>query len=67
MEEKSELELFNQEIDQVNAVVEHVSLELSEMENPTKEDSTRIWKDMKDALSPEAFSALQKVTAQLYH
>lgn len=63
---KSELELFNQEIDQVNAVVEHVSLELSEMENPTKEDSMRIWKDVKDALSPEAFSALQKVTAQLY-
>ena len=63
---QEELENFNQEIDQVNAVVEHVSVQLSEMENPTKEDSINIWKDVKDSLSPEAFSALQKVTAQLY-
>ena len=63
---QKELDHFNDEIDQVNALVEHVSVQLSEMENPTKEDSMEIWKNVKDTLSPEAFSALQKVTAQLY-
>ncbi len=57
---------FNAEIDQVNATVSFVANELAEMEDPRSEDSIRIWKDVKDLLSPEAFSALIKVTGQLY-
>ncbi len=63
---ESERMSFNAEIDQVNATVSFVADELAEMEDPKSEDSVRIWKDVKDLLSPEAFSALSKVTAQLY-
>ena len=49
-----------------DATVSFVADELAEMEDPKSEDSVRIWKDVKDLLSPEAFSALSKVTAQLY-
>lgn len=61
----SELEQFNSEIDQVNALASHVDAELSLLSNPSVEDSAAIWASIKDAVSPETFSAMQKISSQL--
>lgn len=61
-----ELEKFNSEVDQINALAAYVDSELERMEKPTKEDSAALWSEVKDTLSPEAFSGLVKVTSQIY-
>ncbi len=61
-----EIVSFNNEIDEVNFLVSYVSSEAAKMEKPTSEEVVVIWNGVKDAISPEAFSAMQKVTAQLY-
>lgn len=61
-----ELLSFNAEIDQVNAIASHIDSELGAMKNPTVEDSAALWQSLKAAIAPETFSALQKVTVQLY-
>jgi hypothetical protein len=61
-----ELQNFNNEVDQINALAAYVDTELSRMNKPTKEDSAALWSEVKDTLSPEAFSALVKVTSQIY-
>lgn len=64
----SEVELanFNAEVDQVNALAAFVDSELANMEKPTQRDSAELWLEVKDTLSPEAFSALIKITNQIY-
>lgn len=57
---------FNAEVDQINALAAFVDSELERMSKPTKEDSAALWSEVKDALSPEAFTALVKVTSQIY-
>lgn len=61
-----ELRGFNTEIDQINALAAFVDTELERMQKPTKEDSANLWREVKDSLSPEAFSGLIKVTNQIY-
>jgi len=61
-----ELQSFNAEVDQINAPASYVDSEPERMNEPTKEDSAAIWTEVKDTLSPEAFSALVKVTSQIY-
>ena len=55
---------FNSEIDQVNALAFHVDSELSGLANPTVNDSVNIWDSVKDAVSPETFSAMLKIASQ---
>jgi hypothetical protein len=61
----AEVASFNSEIDQVNALASHVGSELSGLTNPTVNDSVAIWASVKDAISPETFTAMQKISAQL--
>lgn len=61
-----ELQSFNAEVDQINALAAYVDSELERMNKPTKEDSAALWSEVKDTLSPEAFSGLVKVTSQIY-
>lgn len=61
-----ELQSFNAEVDQINALAAYVDSELERMNKPTKEDSAALWSEIKDTLSPEAFSGLVKVTSQIY-
>lgn len=63
---QAELQNFNAEVDQINALAAFVDSELERMEKPTQEDSAHLWLEVKDSLSPEAFSALIKVTSQIY-
>jgi hypothetical protein len=62
----SEMESFNSEIDQVNALSVHVTSQMVSLSSPTVEDSVAAWGSVHDSVSPEAFSAMQKITAQLY-
>ena len=63
---ESERLSFNSQIDEVNAVNAQVTAEVSSIEDATAEDAKAVWETARSALSPEAFSALQKVTLQLY-
>lgn len=61
-----ELNSFNQEIDQVNALASYVDSEVAQMKDATEDDAAEIWKDVKNEVRPETFSALVKITKQLY-
>lgn len=61
----AELELYNAEIDQVNALASHVDNELSQVAKPSLKDSAAVWATVQDAISPGTFSAMQKITSQL--
>jgi hypothetical protein len=56
---------FNQEIDQINALASYVAAEISLMKNPKAEDAAQIWMDVRNEISPEAFSALAKVSKKI--
>lgn len=59
---KEEVASFNSEIDQANALLEEAEAELSKLSNPSLKDSRMIWASLKDTVSPETFSAMQKIT-----
>ncbi len=56
---------FNSEIDQVNMLAAHVDRELSQIKNPTAEDSEALWSTVTDAVAPETLKAMQRVSLQL--
>jgi hypothetical protein len=62
----SELEIYNSEIDQVNALAAHVDHELGKLAQPTIQDSAAIWSSVQDTVSPESFKVMQKITSLLY-
>lgn len=62
---EAELASFNDEVDQANALLEEAEAELSKLSNPSLEDSKMIWASLKDSVSPETFSAMQKITSQI--
>ncbi len=55
---------FNEEIDQANILISDVSHQLSTIENLTVEDSASLWDSMRSFVSPETFSAMQKIVSQ---
>ena len=63
---ESERVSFNAEIDQVNALNSQVTEELAALENATLADSQTAWMEASKSLSAETFSAMQKVTLQLF-
>ena len=63
----SELSAYNTELDQLNALAEYVDMEVIKDGEPTANKAAAIWNDVKDAVSPQAFSALVKVNSQLYN
>ena len=62
-----ELESYNREIDQVNALASYAAEELAKLHNPTAEDSKMIWQRLQTEVSPETFSTLTKIVTQSKH
>lgn len=62
---ESELLAFNQEVDQINALAAYVNMEISSHEKPSAMDAANLWNDVRSEISPEAFSALAKVSGHL--
>lgn len=62
---KSEFLSFNSEIDQVNAVMNMVSEEVSQINNATAKESAEVWDNAREHLSAETFSAMVKVAQQM--
>jgi hypothetical protein len=60
----NELAVYNSEVDQANMLVADVSAELSKIEKPTNEDSGVAWAKVKDLVSAETFSVMQKIVSQ---
>lgn len=60
----SELETYNDEVDQANMLVSDVASELSEFENPSAQDSATIWNSVKDFVSPATYKVMQKIASQ---
>jgi hypothetical protein len=63
---QSELQSYINDLEEINALTTHVSSELASISNPTIEESAAVWTSVKEAVSADTFSALVKVTAQLY-
>lgn len=61
----SEIDSFNSEIDQVNALAAHVDSEMAARGSKDPQVASQIWLEVKDAVAPETFSAMVKVTAGL--
>lgn len=62
----TEIMSFNSEVDQINALASDVDQELKAMGSNKSEDAAALWLEARENISPEAFSALVKVTAELY-
>ncbi|MES2527462.1 MAG: hypothetical protein V4598_10260 [Bdellovibrionota bacterium] len=60
----SELAVYNSEIDQANMLVADVKSELSKIEKPSEADSAKAWGNVKDLVSAETFSVMQKIVSQ---
>lgn len=59
-----EAQLYNSEIDQVNALASEVSEELSLIKNPTEQDSSKAWLSVKEYLSPETLKVMGKIVTR---
>ncbi|MGE3608148.1 MAG: hypothetical protein AB7I27_01075 [Bacteriovoracaceae bacterium] len=60
-----EMNSFNSEIDQANFLISEVNHELSQIESPSAQDAAKIWKDLKELVSPETYAVMGKITSQL--
>lgn len=58
----SEMIAYNAELNEINLIFQEVVSELEE--NPSHEAATSIWSDYQEALSIDAFSALNKIISQ---
>lgn len=56
---------FNAEVDQINALAAFVDYEISSIKNATNEDAAAVWNEVRGEISPEAFSALGKVSQNI--
>lgn len=63
---KSELDSFNREVDEVNALASYVDRRLQVTEDAKVEDAKEIWEEVRGAVSEETFSVLIKISNQLY-
>lgn len=61
---ESERLQFNSELDQANILFAEVSEQVASIKNATVEDSANIWEEVKDLVSPETFSTMQKIVSQ---
>ena len=59
-----ELESYNSNLDQANAIEANVESDLSKIKNPTPQQSYSAWSQYSDALPAQTFSAMQKIATQ---
>lgn len=57
----AELSAYNNELDKINLVRENVESQVSGNSNESVQDASKLWDKYRSDLSPEAFSAAQKV------
>ncbi|MES2527463.1 MAG: hypothetical protein V4598_10265 [Bdellovibrionota bacterium] len=55
---------FNAELDEANMLLAEVASEMTKIQKPTAQDSVSAWSQVKDMVSAETFSAMQKIAAQ---
>lgn len=60
-----EIDSYNREIDQVNALASYVDGRMAELKKPKTEDAKKVWEEVADSVYPETFSAMQKITASM--
>ena len=60
-----EMQAYNSELDEVNAVRDEVTARLLESKNPTMELSQATWSEFKGSISPEAFSVVEKISLHM--
>ncbi len=58
---KSEMESYNHDLDQLNAMMTEISHELGMMKKPTIDDSVELWSGLKGAVSASTLAAIQKL------
>lgn len=61
-----EIELYNLEIDQVNAIASYVDSKMADIKNPKVEDSKAVWEYVSHSVSPETFKAMQTITTKMF-
>lgn len=59
----SELEIYNSEVDQANALLADVKSELSKLEKPSAQDSKIAWDAVSGLISPETYATMQKIVS----
>ncbi|MES2526736.1 MAG: hypothetical protein V4598_06600 [Bdellovibrionota bacterium] len=57
-----EMESYNRELDQLNAMMIEISHDLEEMKKPTVEDAVSLWSGLKGAVSASTLAAIKKIT-----
>lgn len=62
----AELSAYNAEIDEINALANFVDANMTKKGEAGIAESRDLWADVKDSISPEAFSALVKVTSPAF-
>ena len=60
-----EMQAYNSELDEVNAVRDEVTAKLLQSKNPTMEQSQATWSELKVSISPEAFSVVEKISLHM--
>lgn len=61
-----ELKAYNDEIDELNSLAQFVDSNITREGKEGLQESAALWGDIKDAVSPEAFSALVKVMSPAF-
>jgi hypothetical protein len=62
---EKEIASYNYELDSARNVLDQAASQFKELKNPTREDSARIWQSLKGSVSPETFTAMGHVLAQM--
>lgn len=61
-----ELAAYNSELDEINALANFVDANMTKKGEAGLSESRDLWTDVKDSISPEAFSALVKITSPAF-
>ncbi|HUP56407.1 MAG TPA: hypothetical protein VM598_03070 [Bdellovibrionota bacterium] len=61
-----ERQAFNDELAEINAEAQAIARKLSSLREPKVEDAAMMWKDSAARLSPEAMTALERVSARMH-
>ncbi len=59
---KQEMESYNRELDQLNALMDEISHDLEAMKKPTLDDAVGLWSGLKGAVSASTLAAIKKIT-----
>ena len=62
---KGEMESYNRDLDQLNALMNEISHDLGEMKRPTIDDAVGLWSGLKGAVSVSTLTALKKITRNI--